>query len=258
MRHDTIIDGATLRLSQATIGSDKPILIFLHDSLGCIELWRDFPTKLGEATNCSVMVYDRQGYGKSSPFTSHERTLDYLENEADVLNELIVQRGIKQAILFGHSDGGSIALLAAAKYPPSILGVITEGAHIFVEDITLYGIQLAVQAYQTTNLKERLQKYHSNKTDAVFWAWAKTWLSDEFKSWNIENFLPQITCPVLVIQGEQDEYGSLKQTQGIVRQVSGRASQLIIPGSGHTPHKEAQDVVLAHSSSFVNRLIASC
>ncbi|XWW48567.1 alpha/beta hydrolase (plasmid) [Fibrella sp. USSR17] len=258
MQHDTIINGATLRLSHSTIGNDKPTLIFLHDSLGCIALWRDFPTKLGEATSCNVLVYDRQGYGKSSPFASHERRLDYLENEADVLNELIEQCGINQAILVGHSDGGSIALLAAAKYPSSILGVITEGAHIFVEDITLAGIQSAVQAYQTTNLKERLQKYHSNKTDAVFWAWAKTWLSDEFKSWNIENFLPQITCPVLVIQGEQDEYGSLEQVQGIVRQVSGHTSQLVIPGIGHTPHKEAQDVLLAHTTSFINQLLTSC
>ncbi|MEZ0483338.1 alpha/beta fold hydrolase [Fibrella aquatica] len=258
MQHDTIINGATLRISQSPIGNDQPTLIFLHDSLGCIALWRDFPTKLGQATNCNVLVYDRQGYGKSSPFADHERRLDYLEKEADVLNELIKQCGIKQAILFGHSDGGSIALLAAAKYPSCIVGVITEGAHIFVEGSTLAGIQTAVEAYRTTNLNERLQKYHGDKTDAVFRAWADTWLSDNFKLWNIEHFLPRIKCPVLVIQGEQDEYGSLEQVQGIVRQVSGQASQLIIPGSGHTPHKEAQDVVLAHATSFINHLLASC
>ena len=258
MLNDTIIDGAVLRINQTTTGNDKPTLIFLHDSLGCIELWRDFPMKLGEATNCNVLVYDRQGYGQSSSFTSHERTTDYLEKEAYVLIELVKQFGIKQAILFGHSDGGSIALLAAAKYPFSILGVITEGAHIFVEDITLAGIQSAVEAYRTTNLKERLQKYHGDKTDAIFWAWAKTWLSNEFKSWNIESFLPRITCPILVIQGEQDEYGSLEQVQGIIQQVSGQASQLVIPGIGHTPHKEAQDAVLAHSASFVNHLAANC
>lgn len=257
MQHDMIINEATLRISQTTIGNNKPTLIFLHDSLGCIKLWRAFPTKLGEATNCNVLVYDRQGYGESSPFTSHERAHDYLEKEADVLNELIDRCGIKQAILFGHSDGGSIALLAAAKYPSSILGAITEGAHIFVEGITLAGIQTAVEAYRNTNLNERLQKYHGNKTEAVFWAWAKTWLSDEFKSWNIENLLPRITCPVLVIQGEQDEYGSLEQVQGIVRQVSGKSSRLIIPGIGHNPHKEAEDVVLAHTTSFIKELLAA-
>lgn len=257
IEHDTLLDGVTLRLSQTTIGNDTPTLIFLHDSLGCIALWRDFPAKLGEATCCNVLVYDRQGYGRSSPFTVHERRLDYLEKEADVLNELIKQCGIKQAILFGHSDGGSIALLAAAKYPSCIVGIITEGAHIFVEDITLAGIQTAVEAYRTTNLNERLQKYHGKKTDAVFRAWAKTWLSDEFKPWNIEKFLPQIICPVLVIQGEQDEYGSLEQVQGIVRQVTGQVSQLIIPGSGHTPHKEAREVMLAHTTSFIKQLLAS-
>lgn len=257
MLNNTIIDGAVLRISQTTVGNDQPTLIFLHDSLGCIELWRDFPTKLSEATSCNVLVYDRQGYGQSSPFARHERTTDYLEKEADVLYELIEYCGIKQAVLFGHSDGGSIALLAAAKYPSSILGVITEGAHIFVEDITLAGILSAVEFYQMTNLKERLRKYHGDKTDAVFWAWAKTWLSDEFKSWNIENFLNQITCPVLVIQGEQDEFGSLEQVNGIIRQVSGQAYQFLIPGIGHTPHKEASDVVLAHSASLINKLLAA-
>lgn len=257
MLSDTIIKGSTLRISHTITEKDRPTLIFLHDSLGCTALWRDFPTKLGEATRCNVLVYDRQGYGKSSPFTGRERTRDYLEKEAHVLNQLIDQYGIGQAILFGHSDGGSIALLTAANHPSPILGIITEGAHIFVEAITLAGIQLAVQAYQTTNLKERLQKYHGDKANAVFWAWANTWLSDEFKAWNIEDCLPRITCPVLVIQGEQDEYGSLEQVQGIIRQVSGQACQLLVPETGHTPHKDAKDVVLAHSISFINQLLAT-
>jgi len=238
--------------------ANRPTIVFLHESLGCVELWRDFPKQMGEITACNVMVYDRLGYGKSSPFATAKRGNDYLEIEADILLEVLEVCSIDKAILFGHSDGGSIALIAAAKYPLHISGVITEGAHIFVENITLQGIRDAVKAWHTTNLKERLQKYHGGKTDAVFWAWATTWLSDEFKSWNIEAFLPKIKCPVLVIQGENDEYGSIKQVNGIINQVPGEARQLIIPSAGHTPHKEAKKNVLEHAASFINQLMIDC
>ncbi len=252
---DIVVDGSVLRMHQTIIDQERPTIIFLHDSLGSIELWRDFPDQLGKATGCNVLVYDRQGYGKSSPFAGSDRKNDYLEIEADVLNQLIEQCRIKKVILFGHSDGGSIALIAAAKYPFRIMGIITEGAHIFVGDITLKGIKEAVHAYHTTDLKERLQKYHGDKTEAVFWAWAKTWLCEEYWSWNIEKFLPQIKCPVLVIQGENDQYGSLKQVKGIINQVSGEASELIIPSIGHTPHKEAGVLVLEHAASFINHVL---
>lgn len=234
---------------------DRPTIIFLHESLGSVELWRDFPKKLGKLTQCNVLVYDRQGYGKSAPFSFADRKTDYLEREADILKLLIEHWKLKDVILFGHSDGGSIALIAAAKYPSHIRGVITEGAHIFVEEITLQGIREAVKAFHATNLKQRLQKYHGDKTEAVFWAWANTWLSDEFRSWNIENFLPRINCPVLVIQGEDDKYGTRQQVNGIVSQVSGQATELIIPSTGHTPHREAKEVVLNHATSFIKQLI---
>lgn len=253
MVEEVIINHAKLKIVHTIIREESPTLIFLHDSLGCIDLWRDFPEKLGEATHCNIIVYDRQGYGKSCPFEERERENNYLEVEADVLNALIEKCGIEEAILFGHSDGGSIALIAAAKYPTYIKAVITEGAHIFVEDITLKGIREAVKTFQTSNLKEKLQKYHGDKTESVFWAWAKTWLSDEFKSWNIEGFLPQIKCPVLVIQGENDEYGSQAQVNGIVKQVSGKKEKYIIPSVGHTPHKEASEIVLKYVINFILR-----
>lgn len=255
MMTDQNINGVALKVQQIHIGENRPTIIFLHDSLGCIELWRDFPAKLGEATNCNVLVYDRQGYGQSDPFAIAERDNDYMEREADVLNQLIEQSGIKDAILFGHSDGGSIALIAAGKYPSNIRAVITEGAHIFVEEITLNGIREGAEAYRTTNLKERLGKYHGDKTEAMFWAWAQTWLTDKFRSWNIESFLPNIQCPVMVIQGNNDEYGTVAQVDGIVNQVSGEAVKLMIPDIGHTPHKEAREAVLKESSSFIARLI---
>lgn len=255
MLKDVDVFNATLRIRRTSMAKDRPTIIFLHDSLGCIELWRDFPHRLGEATNCNIFIYDRQGYGQSIPFTNRDRSKDYLELEADVLSELMEQCQIKEAILFGHSDGGSIGLITAAKYPSKIRGLITEGAHVFVEEITLKGIRKAVEVYENANLKERLQKYHGKKTDTVFWAWAKTWLSDDFRTWNIERFLSQITCPLLVIQGEQDEYGTLAQVNSIIRQVSGKADSLIIPFIGHTPHKETNSVVLTQSASFINRLI---
>jgi pimeloyl-ACP methyl ester carboxylesterase len=254
MVKDIVVNGSLLRVDHTIVAIDKPTIVFLHDSLGCIELWRDFPSKVGEAVQCNTLIYDRHGYGKSGSFISVSRNINYLQTEADILHVLMEQCGIDNAILFGHSDGGSIALIAAAKYPASVTGVITEGAHIFVEDITLSGIRQAVLAYQTTNLKERLQKYHGDKTDAVFRAWTETWLAPDFKWWNIESFLPRIVCPVLVIQGEQDEYGSIAQVDGIVRQVRGSAHPFIIPSAGHTPHKEATDIVLECSASFIKNL----
>jgi pimeloyl-ACP methyl ester carboxylesterase len=254
MIKDIVIGGTRLKVKHIQVEKDKPTIIFLHDSLGCIELWRDFPEKLGEATKCNVLVYDRQGYGKSSPFTSRDRKSDYMEIEADVLNLLMEQCGIDRAILFGHSDGGTISLIAGAKYPSKIMGIITEGAHIFVEDITLEGIKEAIQTYQTTNLKERLEKYHGNKADALFWAWAATWLNAEYRSWNIDSFLLLIKCPVLVIQGENDEYGSLAQVNGIINAVSGKTTELIIPGIGHTPHRDAQLEVLHQSIEYISKL----
>lgn len=255
MVKEVVINGAVLHVDYHRVGKERPTIIFLHDSLGCVELWRDFPIVLGNATNCNVLVYDRQGYGKSAPFTTTARNNSYLEMEADILCLLIEQCGIHHAILFGHSDGGSIALITAAKYPSHIIGVVTEGAHIFVEEITLNGIREAVQTYHTTNLKERLQKYHGDKTDAVFEAWTNTWLSDTFKSWNIEHFLPQIQCPVLVIQGEADAYGSIAQVNGIAAQVAGDAHKLLIPSTGHTPHREASDIVLQRASAFIQDLM---
>jgi pimeloyl-ACP methyl ester carboxylesterase len=255
LMEEIVLDGATLHMSRTPGEPDRPTLVFLHDSLGSTTLWRDFPAALGAATGCPTLVYDRQGYGQSSPFNSTRREVTYLETEADVLQRLLEQGAIEQAILFGHSDGGSIALLAAAKHPARIRAVVTEGAHIFVEEVTLRGIREAMQAYRTTNLPERLRKYHGDKTDAVFEAWTQTWLHDEYRAWNIEHFLPRITCPVLVIQGGQDEYGTLAQVTGIIAQVAGTAQPLLIPFVGHTPHKDARQTVLHYTSRFIEAVV---
>ena len=243
----------------ATFRSDnfpyRPTIIFLHDSLGCIELWRDFPHKLGDLAQCNILIYDRQGYGKSCSFTETKRTNSYMEKEADFLIDLMDYWQLDNAILFGHSDGGSIALIAAGKYPDRIKGIITEGAHIFVEDKTINGINEAIKLYETTDLKVKLEKYHGSKTDELFRAWASTWTSGEFRSWNIEKFLPANHCDCLIIQGEGDEYGTLQQVERITNQISGEATKLVLPNVKHTPHKEDPELILNKSAEFIKQLL---
>ena len=231
--------------------NSKPTIVFLHDSLGCTALWRNFPHKLAEATGCNFLIYDRKGYGRSDPMQTILRTQGYLEKEAEVLHDLLAQLGLTKVILFGHSDGGSIALIAAARYPLIMEAIIAEAAHIFVEPETVTGIRAAVERYQHTDLGERLSKYHGEKSNAVFHAWTETWLSDAYQSWNIESYLPRIVCPTLIIQGEEDEYGTIKQVEGIARKISGRGDVFLLPETGHTPHKEAPVQVLEKARQFI-------
>lgn len=233
---------------------DRPTIVFLHDSLGCIELWRDFPQKLAEMTQCNIFIYDRLGYGKSEPMLTHERPVNYMELEADILQDLLQKSKIDNAILFGHSDGATIALLTASKFPDRIKAVIAEAAHIFVEDITLQGIHEAVENYKNTNLSERLAKYHGSKVETLFKAWTETWTKSDYRNWNIEHFLPNIICPLLFIQGTADEYGTLSQVEKTISQVSGKAEKYIIPNVGHTPHKEVAESVLDKAAKFINEL----
>lgn len=248
------IAGKELHIAFLKAYEDRPVLVFLHDSLGCIRLWRDFPGSLGQAARCNVLIYDRLGYGASGPMSPQPRPLDYMEQEATVLHELLIRLNLEKAILFGHSDGGTIALLAASKYPAQVAAVIAEAAHIFVEEITLQGIRNAAAAFRDTNLRLRLQRYHGDKTDTLFKAWADTWTRDDYRQWNIEHFLPGIGCPLLFIQGSADEYGSLQQVERTVGQVSGPAEQYIISGAGHSPHKEVPERVIARVCQFIENL----
>ena len=255
MEFDIKTGKSRLRISRENNYAGRPVIIFLHESLGCIELWKDFPKKLGEVCRCNILIYDRLGYGKSDPFSTLNRNKDYMETEADILHKILEICKIDKAILFGHSDGGTIALIAASKYPDKISGVITEGAHVFVEEKTLEGIRKAVDSYKTTDMKDKLFKYHGDKTDAVFRAWTDTWLSVDFRNWNIETFLPGIKCPCLIIHGDNDMYGSNKQVESIINGVSGITEKLIIPGAGHSPHKESRDLTLSRSKEFIETLL---
>jgi pimeloyl-ACP methyl ester carboxylesterase len=229
----------------------RPTLVFLHEGLGSIKHWRDFPMELVRATHCPALIYDRFGYGRSDMLPLM-RDKKYLHKEAiDYLPLVLEALHIQRAIFVGHSDGGTIALLFAAHYPQYTHAIITEAAHVFVEDITLKGIRDAVNIYETTDLKAKLARYHGEKTERVFSAWADTWLAPDFDAWNIETYLPHITAPVLAIQGVEDEYGTVRQVEAIVNQVSGRADACFIPDCAHIPHHQAREMVLAKMRAFI-------
>ncbi len=232
----------------------KPTLVFLHEGLGCLELWKDFPEKLCQQTGLNGFVYERVGFGKSAPLGLVPRPIDYLEREGrDILPAVLKEAGIKNPLLIGHSDGGSIALIYAAHYPDQVCATITEAAHVFIEPVTLRGIQDAGKLYFEGNLKEKLEKYHFGNTHKAFLGWYQTWLTPKFAKWNMENLLPKITCPLLVIQGIEDEYGTQRQVQSIVEKSSGPATPVMVPSCAHVPHFQAQETVLKSMKQFVKK-----
>ncbi|MEN6317538.1 MAG: alpha/beta hydrolase [Syntrophaceae bacterium] len=232
-------------------------LVFLHEGLGSIAQWRDFPTSLSTLSGLPCLVYERFGYGNSDALDK-QRTVRYLHDEALIsLPETLEQCNIHNAILIGHSDGGSIALIYAAVHGDKTRGVITEAAHVFVEDVTISGILQAVKQYETTDLRNRLYQFHRDNTDQMFRAWADTWLAPWFRTWNIEEYLPQITCPLLVIQGEEDKYGTKAQLESIIRQVNGPVEGLMIPNCGHVPHHQGRERVLNEMARFIRHIIQS-
>ncbi len=233
----------------------SPHLVFLHEGLGSVGQWKDFPLFLCKKTKLPALVFDRWGYGKSEP-CDKIGDVRYLHEEALAsLPQVLAHFRIKRSVLVGHSDGGSIALMFAAAHPENVCCLITEAAHVFVEDVTLEGIREAVQVYKDTDLGERLVKYHSEKTALVFKRWSETWLAPSFREWNIENYLHKVNCPVLAIQGKDDPYGTPAQVEAILRQVSGPSSGLIVPDCGHIPHFQAREAVTQAMMDFI---VASC
>ncbi|MGO9139032.1 MAG: alpha/beta fold hydrolase [Syntrophales bacterium] len=234
---------------------NRPVLVFLHEGLGSIGQWRDFPEKICVATGCPALVYDRWGHGDSDPLTKSRRP-DYLHDEALLsLPEVLRQCAIDKPILIGHSDGGSIAIIYAGTYPQKVAGIITEAAHVFVEDVTVKGIQRAFEIYESTDLRTRLVRFHGSNTDLMFRGWADIWLSPEFRDWNIESYLAYITCPLLAIQGKDDEYGTPAQVDSIVGKVLGPARGSLIDNCGHIPHVQATEDVFAEMVNFIATLI---
>jgi pimeloyl-ACP methyl ester carboxylesterase len=233
---------------------DEATLVFLHEGLGSIGQWRDFPRLLVESTGLGALVYERYGFGGSDPLLE-PRDARYLEREAhDSLSELLTVCGVTAPILIGHSDGGTIALLYAARFPELPRGVISEAAHVFVEEISLAGIREAMKAFETGDLREKLVRFHGDRTDAMFHGWSDTWLSPGFREWDIQPCLAGISCPLLVIQGDDDEYGTAAQVRAIVEGVSGHVESLMLPNCGHIPHHQAREAVVLAMTRFIGQL----
>lgn len=249
------IEGRTIEYAWLGPPPDAaPTIVLLHEGLGCLALWKDLPEELARATGCGVLNYSRYGYGASAPLAEPRRA-NYHESEARAtLKRLIEHCAItRPPILFGHSDGASIALIYAADTDRPVAGLILEAPHVFVEEITIAGLEEAREQYETTDLRRKLARYHDDP-DGAFWGWNATWLRPEFRSWNIEAHLPRILSPILLIQGESDPYGTLAQLEAIERQAAGPVETLVLRDCGHVPHHERREATLEAIVRFVSSL----
>ena len=232
----------------------RPTLVLLHEGLGSVAMWRDFPGRLAHATGCNAVVYSRYGYGTSDPLRE-DRKVRYMHDEAGIaLPEILDRLAIERPILVGHSDGGSIALIHAGTGASALTGVVTLAAHVLVEDISVASIAAAKTAYETTDLRAKLARYHAD-VDSAFWGWNRIWLNPDFRAWNIEEFLPRIACPVLAIQGDDDEYGTMEQMRRIGARVRD-VELLALEDCRHSPHRDQPDAVLEVVTRFVDRISA--
>lgn len=252
-----VVDGLKLEYSDFPAqDAALPTLLLLHEGLGCVAMWRDFPEKLAKATGCRVIVWSRAGYGGSEPY-AEVREWRYMHHEGEkALPALLAALNIERPVLVGHSDGGSIALIFAGAFPERPLGVAVMAPHEFVEAETLAGISAAKTTWTATDWPNKLARYHAN-APRVFSDWNDTWLSPPFRDWNIEAYLPRITCPVLAIQGYDDEYATMRQIDVIAEQVAG-TELLKLENCGHSPQRDQEAAVLAALADFVRRLSGSC
>jgi pimeloyl-ACP methyl ester carboxylesterase len=256
--------GRRVRIEHQWIKRDEsmaPLIVFLHEGLGSLSMWRDFPVRLCGATRCRGLVYSRPGYGRSTPRAAEEAWgLDFMHRQAfevlpALLEALHVDTVMRPPWLFGHSDGGSIALLHAARFPQRVAGMVALAPHIMVEDLALASIAAARKAYVETDLRERLARHHDDP-DSAFWGWNRIWLHPPFKQWSIEAEIESIRCPLLAVQGLDDEYGTLEQIRGIARRVP-QAQLLELADCGHSPHRDQPERVIDAASHLIaNQRIA--
>ena len=231
-----------------------PTIVMLHEGLGALSLWRDLPRKLSNLINCSVFVYSRHGYGQSD-FINSKFNAKYMHKEAlNILPKILNHFDISNPILYGHSDGASIALIHASSADTGIMGLILEAPHVFVEEISLNGLKDAKKAFEQGGLKAGLAKHH-REPEMIFRCWNNIWLSPEFLTWNIVSCLSNIQCPALLIQGETDAYGTLSQLDTIEKNVSGICKKKILPNTGHSPHRENPRLVLRSIQQFISKNI---
>ena len=232
----------------------RPTLVFLHEGLGSVGLWRDFPQALAEASGCAAFAYSRQGYGRSDP-VSLPRSLSFMEEEArTTLPALLAAEGIEDAVLVGHSDGASIALLYAGESSIRLHALVLEAPHVFVEECCVVAIARARESFRSGDLRARLARHHGANIDGAFYGWADVWLDPGFRGWNIERVLGRINVPTLVIQGEDDEYGTLAQVGSIERNLAGPVERLVLRDCGHAPHRDQREATLAAMARFIRKL----
>ena len=229
-------------------------ILLLHEGLGCVELWRDFPEQLATVTAHNVLAYSRAGYGNSAPITL-PRSLDHMEREArDFLPLFIQGLALEQPILLGHSDGATIALEFAAAFPNALSGLILIAPHVFVEQVSIDAINAANLAYSDGSLRDKLQRYHGANVDNAFRGWCDTWLNPAFRTWDIRPRLRRIKAPILLLQGANDEYGTVLQVQSIEQNSGGSVKSVILSDSGHAPHQDNLEDSLRAIAKFVKSL----
>jgi pimeloyl-ACP methyl ester carboxylesterase len=258
---DISVRGVSYAIEYAWVGAcaassgNTPLMLFLHEGLGSVAMWRDFPAQLCEQGGFAGLVISRSGYGKSSPRAPGEQwPMDQLRIQAHehlpaLFAALAIDTAVREPWLFGHSDGGTIALLYAAQHPESLAGLIVLAPHIVIEQLSIDSIRSAKVSYETTVLKERLAKFH-NDVDSAFYGWNDMWLNPEFTVCDTHAVLKQITCPVLAIQGLDDIYGTMAQIDGIKAAVP-HTQLLKLPDCGHSPHREQTAAVIAATTTFV-------
>ncbi len=228
----------------------QPVMVFLHEGLGSVAMWRDFPERCAHACGSGSLVYSRYGYGQSSALAG-PRAVEYMHDEArKALPDLLEKLNVKSPVLFGHSDGASIALIYAAEFPSA--GVIAMAPHVMVEELAIVGIRETKKAYETTVLRDKLARYHDHP-DSAFWGWSDIWLKPEFREWSIEAFLGKIECPVLAIQGFDDEYATMDQIHRIEAAVP-RIETLKLEQCRHSPHRDRTEAVIEAAARFVKNL----
>ncbi len=251
------IDAARHRIEYERIGDSpgsRPSLVFLHEGLGSITGWGDFPGRLARATGLAGVAYNRAGHGRSGPLTG-PRTIRFMHDEAlDVLPSVLSSLGVERPILIGHSDGASIALIFASHHPSLVRGLALEAPHVIVEPETAGGIADARRRFRAGALRERLRRHHFENTESMFETWAEVWLSDAFRTWSIQAELGSVRCPVFVVQGDNDGYGTMEQVRLVETGVAGPATSLVLPGCGHAPHRERTGQVVDAMRRFIASL----
>jgi pimeloyl-ACP methyl ester carboxylesterase len=248
------IDGTRLECRRVGPGPEEaPTLVFLHEGLGSVSTWRDFPDALAAATGCGALVYSRAGYGRSDPVVL-PRPVRFMHHEAEALSRFVRRAGLREVILVGHSDGASIALIAAGRRAiPGLRALVLEAPHVFAEPAGLESIARIAETYRTTDLRARLERHHGANVDVAFRGWNDVWLHPDFRAWNVEAFLPGIAVPTLVVQGEADEYGSWAHVESIQRASGAPVEILPVPDCGHAPHAQHRNRVLGVMADFIRR-----